>query len=213
MATTRHAHDPATLERMAPEVGYELRHVCSLSNVLVTPGGDPRLAETAFLEAYLLRVRNVDEFFLGPSHQETDVRAVHYFDHPPELPRPLNRDQRSAINTRLSHLSTERLNPARWDHPMNDGARAGWAAKCLDAFERFLDELEKAHPERRSWFTVEFGHAALAYEASLAGSYVFERSRSRLGMAACTTSGEAATVWVSGLGSQSAMRSGIVPAR
>lgn len=173
-----HGHDLGVLEQMTPHIAYELNHVASFSCCATTDDRESALAGTAFLEAYLLHLRNLDEF-LSFDHKPRNrdaVRAAQYFDLVHEPFPLLDPDERAAVNRQLAHVSTGRLEGRSWEARDGDQVRAGWAKRAFEVFESFLIALDEAgHGDRRQWFDPHFENAVAEFEASRRSRYVFRR--------------------------------------
>lgn len=159
-------HPLAQLEAMAREhVRYEVERMADLSRLGVsgarvtgppgsTAGYQLQLVNQSILEAYLIHVRNVDEF-LGSARgrRPLDVVGADYFDRP-WRGGCLEPADRQEIDRRLAHLTLQRLGDEAYDWSGGQGlaGRARLADVALAAFGRFVADLESAHPDRAAWF-------------------------------------------------------------
>jgi hypothetical protein len=143
------------LDRVARgHILYEFRMVVGAMN---TPRFVPRDVPTfvlsnAHIEATLIHLRLLDEFFGSPKQARTsgkndkdDIFARHWLSS--WQPRPfLTETERSRANAQLAHLSGRR----RMNHKWNLGEAV---ARCCGTFQIFIGQLDAAHPRRARAFS------------------------------------------------------------
>lgn len=172
-------HSVSTLKRVATQhVSYELGMMAALAGVRF-PEHTEAFCRGGLLEAYLLHVRNVNDFLGGQAGivnrkgWEHMVVAAHYFDGPYPNRFALGKRERDRLNRKLAHITTSRRPNTRWDL---NGDIHRWADRVLWNFEhRFLSRLRRAHPERMEWFADGMTTARASLEASRAGQIVVAR--------------------------------------
>ena len=140
------------LEKVAPHVEYEIEAMlCAHKQYGATH-------DRLILEAFLIHVRCLHEFFTQPRKQDTDVRAQNYFEFEsdwtgacPPMPDVFNRDEMvERLNRRVTHLSTDR---ARW---FERERTENWAWPTQDLETAILDYsrafLLNMPSDRKEWF-------------------------------------------------------------
>jgi hypothetical protein len=107
----------------------------------------------ALLEAALVHLRILDDFFLKMPHpQHDDVTAKHYLSRWTARSF-LSQADRSQINAQLMHLALRRQNA----YPWNPGALM---IDACDMFVRFVDDLRLTAPGQALWFDAAYQRAA-----------------------------------------------------
>jgi hypothetical protein len=128
-------------------------------------GEHARLAGVALLEAYLIHVRNLDEFLTlrrGKCRWPELVVADHYFDDAWNPPTCLDRADLNHISRKIAHIYCDREDGFDWSA---EGVLPRFAQRVLHVFEHdFLASLRELHPACAAWFDdgVANAHAALA---------------------------------------------------
>lgn len=164
------------LEHMAEEhVFYELHRTLEFAyfgNVLpMRHDLDPLVradlmawSQSSILEASLIHLRNISDFLTKPrptsKHAESDLVADHYFvDHWSGRPDFIfggdpgeHRTMLAEIHRRVAHLSTQRytvkgVGAFEWQQYVETQFPI-----LLQAFGRFLTDLQEHEPERARWF-------------------------------------------------------------
>jgi hypothetical protein len=171
--------DESTLESSARiDVAYELEQYVLWSLTRpprhANPDIDLRLRQACF-EVAVLHLRNLVDFLTKerpvPGPFSTDLVADHYFDDgwaskPDRLwlysdeSDDENARVRRNVNRHLAHITTSRHElrvsgqPFEWDE-INP-------ALVLEAFLRFVDDLDATHPSRAGWFALSQRNAVNA---------------------------------------------------
>ena len=95
-----------------------------------TLSAPPAVRDNAYLEAMLVHVRNLLEFFCLPCETQGEMRAQHYDDSLP--PSELNRQLKRRLDNELHHLTLDRLE-------RTDEKKKRWPP---DTFVPFLHQCE-----------------------------------------------------------------------
>jgi hypothetical protein len=164
----KHKHDDECLEVVArSHVAYELHQMGAMSKPAIW--GEPaRLAGVALLEAYLIHVRNLDEFLTRRRARWPElVVANHYFDDPWTPPTCLDRADLDHISRKIAHIYCDREDGFDWSA---EGVLPRFAHWILHVFEHdFLASLRALHPARAAWFDHGLANAHTALAAADAG--------------------------------------------
>jgi hypothetical protein len=139
------------LDSLAPRVSYEMRVAVSQLEILVKKYGDQipegyqGAHEDAVLEASLMHLRSLDDFFRGGSGRAPgrppDMRASDWLKNW-EAQLWLDPRVRSRIEWQVVHLSTMRgIEFPPWQLPR-------YGAALCDEIERFFVAIEKECPDR-----------------------------------------------------------------
>jgi hypothetical protein len=155
-------HPPEDLKEMAEvHVAYELTRMALWARA-ATPDA---LVNQAILEAYLVHVRNVNEFLVRRSAKAYPdaVVAEDYFASEWSLDiELLTPAQLNDIHRRIAHLSNQRLarlTPGGQLDWAGNGLLDRWARLVIKGFGRFVADLRITDIERASWVKPGFDEA------------------------------------------------------
>jgi hypothetical protein len=144
---------------------YELVQIGTMANPAFH--GEPaKIFGVAVLEAYLIHVRNVDEFLVtrrGKRQYPEQVIAADSFDDTQWSPPTLCIGQEDAthFSRKIAHIYCDREDAFAWKIP---GLLARFAHRVFDCFESdFLKPLAAAHSDRADSFEpgLRAGHGCL----------------------------------------------------
>ena len=158
--TRRYA--PDVLKEMVQHVCYEFDrlHACTRLAVQLyeQQGRLPAvqiLIREAMLEAALLHLRNATDFLVPPTSFQSDhLLARDYFDgdwsaEPVALlgaTIDIHLSERAELNKRPLHLTVRLRDDLDWVHHLKR------VPLVLVAFDSFIEDLRRPHPERAAWF-------------------------------------------------------------
>jgi hypothetical protein len=170
----KHVHDSTCLTRAAAEhICYEVSMMCAMARPTVY-SANAAVAGSALLEAYLIHVRNVDEFLTLPRAEvrwREQVVAAHFFDDAFEPPEGLDQATRNEISRKIVHIFCDRERGENWSA---DGDVARFARHLLVSFRAFLAQLQARHPERVGLFA-GIANAEEVLAAAESRKFVFGR--------------------------------------
>ena len=136
--------DEAKLKSGASTIAYEIRML--LVGYKVIARTTPATKEhTLALEAFLIHVRNLLEFF-GKKTDSDTIQTRHFVDQLPPVDMPYLRSNGKRLHKMLAHPSYSRPRLKKpWQ--VDD-----IASELRTAMSAFLDRLEEEHPGRSAWF-------------------------------------------------------------
>lgn len=132
-------------------VGYEIKSLCDAYGEyarLVRASNTPSSLKNATLEAFLIHVRNLRDFFVGTDNWD-DILAIDFVSPRPRFRFPTLRSLRHRLDKRLAHPSYKR---ARGKDQWPVGALL---TELTDAWTLFLRRLATANPRARAVFARE----------------------------------------------------------
>jgi hypothetical protein len=146
----------ATLKDVAVDVAYEMYRYSQAVRLFASVSEDQ--GKRLILEAQLLHLRILMDFFYTESDNPDDVQAVHFFSDPehwkPSRPNWYF-EYRDRCNKLLSHLTYSRVTKYK------DRGRMGWTLddKCAHFQQVWNQFLSALPPGRRAWFRYSEGQA------------------------------------------------------
>jgi hypothetical protein len=172
---SRQQPSEAQLEAVArTHVSYELNTMAALAGAARPADGTANhaLLDTALFEAFMIHVRNLDEFLRIKRSPAARVAAVDYCHEEWRPTPPLRGPQYGELCERVFHITTTRIGAPGWD---KDGDKLSWALPILRGFDSFVGQLGQQSPERAIWFAQGLSEAYATLELAKAGAFVFAR--------------------------------------
>jgi hypothetical protein len=137
------------LQHASEHVKYEIEMLAATTSFFSkSPGGTDQAAWNAYLESFVLHVRNLIDFYYPPERRKGLILAQDYSDVTKwngSLPAmtPLLKEPKSRVNKLAGHLTYKR--------PVSD-KNWKWSAISAGLDQVFICFLNHLPPDRKAWF-------------------------------------------------------------